>query len=99
MCVFHYFNYYLPDFVTAICLVFTFGFLFLGIRINNIECHNKPSVKSLLLVQDQALSLRVGSANSKTLDYQRTPNPREYQTERLTKATTSIQDPASPDYQ
>ena len=82
MCVFHYFNYYLPDFVTAICLVFTFGFSFLGICINNIECHNKPSVKSLLLAQDQALSLWVGSADSKTLDYQRTPNPKEYQTER-----------------
>ena len=34
MCIFHYFNYYLPDFVTAICLGFIFGFLFLGIRFN-----------------------------------------------------------------
>ena len=24
MCMFHYFNYYLPDFVTAICLGFIF---------------------------------------------------------------------------
>jgi len=29
MFLFHYFNYYLPDFVTAICLGFIFGFLFL----------------------------------------------------------------------
>ena len=54
-------------------------------------------MESLLLAQAQALSLWIGSADSKTLDYQRTPNPKEYQTERiLTKATTSIQDPASP---
>ena len=33
-CMFHYFNYYLPDFVTAICLVFIFGFLFLDICFN-----------------------------------------------------------------
>jgi len=25
MCIFHYFNYYLSDFVTAICLGFIFG--------------------------------------------------------------------------
>ena len=31
MCIFYYFNYYLPDFVTAICLRFIFGFLFLDI--------------------------------------------------------------------
>ena len=30
MCIFHYFNYYLPDFVTAICLGFMFGFSFLN---------------------------------------------------------------------
>ena len=30
MCIFHYFNYHLPDFVTAICLGFIFGFLFFG---------------------------------------------------------------------
>ena len=54
-------------------------------------------MESLLLAQAQALSLWIGSADSKTLDYQRTPNPKEYQIERiLTKATTSIQDPASP---
>ena len=34
MCVLHYFNYYLLDFVTAICLGFLFGFSFLGICIN-----------------------------------------------------------------
>ena len=31
MCIFHYFNYYLPDFVTAICLGFIFSFSFLDI--------------------------------------------------------------------
>ena len=31
MCILHYFNYCLPDFVTAICLEFIFGFLLLGI--------------------------------------------------------------------
>ena len=34
MCIFHYFNYYLPDFVTGICLGFIFGFSFLDICFN-----------------------------------------------------------------
>ena len=34
MYIFHYFNYYLPDFVTAICLGFIFGFSFLNILIS-----------------------------------------------------------------
>ena len=34
MCTFHYFNYYLPDFVTAVCLGFILGFSFLGICFN-----------------------------------------------------------------
>ena len=34
MCIFHYFNYYLPDFGTAIILGFIFGFLFLDICFN-----------------------------------------------------------------
>ena len=33
-CILHYFNYYLPDFVTAICLGFIFGFSFWGICFN-----------------------------------------------------------------
>ena len=57
-------------------------------------------MESLLPAQAQALSLWIGSADSKTLDYQRTPNPTEYQIERiLTTATASIQDPASPNCQ
>ena len=28
VCIFHYFNYYLPDFVTTICLGFILGFFF-----------------------------------------------------------------------
>ena len=31
ICIFHYFNYYFSDFVTAICLGFIFGFSFLDI--------------------------------------------------------------------
>ena len=34
MCMFHYFNYYLPDFVTAIFLGFIFGSLFLDTCFN-----------------------------------------------------------------
>ena len=34
MCIFHYFNYYLPDCVTAICLDFIFAFSFLDICFN-----------------------------------------------------------------
>ena len=78
MCIFHYFNYYLPDSVTTICLRFIFGFLFLGICFNLTLCHNKPLVESSFLSRDQALSLWSGNIDSKTLDYQRT-NPRECQ--------------------
>ena len=72
MCIFDYFNYYLPDFVTAICLGLIFGVLFLGICFNLPLCHNKPVVQSSFLTKDQALSLWSGSTDSKTLDYQRT---------------------------
>ena len=34
MYIFHYFNYYLPDFITAICLGFIFCFSFLDICFN-----------------------------------------------------------------
>ena len=55
--IFHCFNYYLPDFVTAVCLVFIFGFSFLGIWFNLTQCHSKPLVESLFLTRNQALSL------------------------------------------
>ena len=88
MCIFHYFDYYLPDFGTAICLGFIFGFLFLGICFNITQCHNKPLVESSFLTRDQDLSLWSGRADAKTVDNQRT-NPREYQIVRThTKETT-----------
>ena len=77
--IFHYFNYYVPDFVMAICLVFIFGFSFGDICLNPTKYHNKPPVESPFLARDQALSLWSGSADSKTLDYQKTPNPWEFQ--------------------
>ena len=89
MCIFHYFNYYLPDFVSAICLGFIFGFWFLGICFNLTECHNKPPVKSSFLTRDQALSLWSGSTDSKTLDYQRT-NP---QFSSVTQSCPTLCDP------
>ena len=78
VCIFHYFSYYLLDFV----LPFVWGTSFLScfcvfvlIPFNAITNHlwnlHYPA-------RDQALSLWSGSADSKTLDYQRTPNPREY---------------------
>ena len=89
MCVFHYFNYYFPDFVPAICLGFIFGFSFLDICFNLTECHNKPPVKSPFPARDQALSLWSGSIDSKAPDYQRTANHRNYQILRTpTKKTT-----------
>ena len=98
--IFHYFNYYVPDFVMAICLVFIFGFSFGDICLNPTKYHNKPPVESPFLARDQALSLWSGSADSKTLDYQRTPNPWEFQRARTpTKATTCAQDLASPNHQ
>ena len=78
MCIFHYLNYYLPDFVTAICLGFMFCFSFLDNCFTLPQCRNKPLVESSFLIRDQTLSLWSGSTDSKTLDYQRT-NPREYQ--------------------
>ena len=99
ICILHYFTYFLPDFVTAICLGLIFGVLFLGICFNLPLCHNKPVVQSSFLTKDQALSLSSGSTDSKTLDYQKT-NPREYETVRThRKETTLIQDLASPSHQ
>ena len=46
-------------------------------------------MESLFLARDQALRLQSRSTDPKTLDYQRTPNPREYHTVRApTKETT-----------
>ena len=88
MGILNYFNYYLPDFVTAIDLGFLFGFSFLDICVTLPSYHNKPLVKSSFLTRDQTLSLLSGSTDSKTLDYQRT-SPREYQIVRThTKETT-----------
>ena len=87
VCICHYFNYYLPDFITAISLGF-FGFSVWSICFNRMQCHNIPLLESLFLARDQALSLWNGSTDSKTLDYQRT-NPREYQRVRIhTKEAT-----------
>ena len=36
MCIFQYFNYYFPDFLTALCLRFIFGFSFLSTCFNHI---------------------------------------------------------------
>ena len=80
--------YYLPDFVTAICLGFIFGFLFLGICFNLTKCHNNLLVESSFLTRDQALNLWSGSTDSEMLDCQIT-NPREDQTVRThTKENT-----------
>ena len=99
MCIFHYLNYYLPDFVTAICLGFMFCFSFLDNCFTLPQCRNKPLVESSFLIRDQTLSLWSGSTDSKTLDYQRN-NPREDQTVRTrTKEPIWIQDPASPNHQ
>ena len=46
--------------------------------------HSEVLLASLLASdRDQALSLWSGSTHSKTLDHQRTPNPREYQIVRI----------------
>ena len=99
MCIFQYFGYYLPDFVTAIDLGFIFGFSFLDICFTFPYGHNKPLVESLSLTRDQTLGIWSGSTDPKTLDDLRT-NPREYQMVRThTKETTWIQDLASPSHQ
>ena len=71
VCVFHYFNYYFPDFLTAICLGFLFIFSFWGICFILTQCHNKPIVESLFLTEGQALKLWSGNTDSKTLDNRR----------------------------
>ena len=56
-------------------------------------------MESSFLARDQALSLWTGSTDSKTLNYQTTPNLMDYQIVRTpTKAITCIQDSASPNY-
>ena len=98
MCIFHYCNYYLPDFLMAICLgssLVSHFWIFVSISLNL----HKPFVESSFLTRDQALSLWSGNTDSKTLSYQRT-NHREYQIVRThTKETTWIQDPTSPNHQ
>ena len=46
MCIFHYFNHYLPDFVTAICLRFIlvshFGYLFVFPLMGKVEWGGNP---------------------------------------------------------
>ena len=64
MCIFHYFNYYLPDFVIAISLRFMFGFSFwilVLISLNAIFGINIPFLESLFLTKDQALAFGVGA--------------------------------------
>jgi len=57
-------------------------------------------VGSSSLARDEALRPCNGSADSKTLAYKRTPNPRKYQTVRTpTKATTCVQDLSLPTWQ
>ena len=71
MCIFHYFNYYLPDFVTAIFWGSSLVSHFWIFVLISLRAVTNPLV-------GQALSLWSGSTDSKTLGYQRT-NPREYQ--------------------
>ena len=61
MCIFSYFNYYLPDFVTSICLGFIFGFLFLDVCFNLTKCHNKPLVESSFLNRDHSVVFEIAS--------------------------------------
>ena len=78
LCVFLYCSYYLPVFVIATCLGYGFCFLFLvfaSIPFNAITSHLWTLHSS---ARDQFLSPWSGSANSKTKDHQRTPNPKEY---------------------
>ena len=92
MCIFHYFNYYLPDFVTAICLGFIFGFSFFDTCFNLTWCHNKPLVEPLFLTRDQALSLCSHSIDSKTLDYERT-NPAAAAAAKSLQSCLTLSDP------
>ena len=86
--MFHYFNHYLPDFATAICLGLIFGFSLLGICFKLTYYNNKPFMESLFLTRDQDLRLWSRNTGSKTLDYQGT-NPSGYQIVRTnTKETT-----------
>ena len=88
MCIFHYFNYYLPDFVTAIFWGSSLVSHFWIFVLISLRAVTNPLV-------GQALSLWSGSTDSKTLDHQRT-NPMGYKIVRIhTKETTGTQDLAS----
>ena len=100
VCTFHYFSYYLPDFVIAIYLGCTFCSSVLYVCFNTIYYHDKPPVESLFLARVQALRLWSGCGDSKSIDYQRTSDPREYEIVRTpTKATTCVHDLALPNCQ
>ena len=71
MCIFHHFNYYLPDFVTAIFWGSSLVSHFWIFVLISLRAVTNPLV-------GQALSLWSGSTDSKALDYQRTI-PKEYQ--------------------
>ena len=92
MCIFHYFNYYLPASVTAICLGFIFGFSFFDMCFNLTWCHNKPLVEPLFLTRDQALSVWSHSIDSKTLDYERT-NPAAAAAAKSLQSCLTLSDP------
>ena len=72
MCIFYYFDYYLPDFVNCHLSGVHLSFSFLDICLNLTKYHKKPPVESLFLTRDQALSPWSVSTDSKTLDHQRT---------------------------
>ena len=98
MCIFYYFDYYLPDFVNCLLSGVHLLFSFLDICFNLTKYHKKPPVESLFLTRDQALSPWSASTDSKTLDHQRA-NPRGYQIVRThTKETIGMQDMASPNH-
>ena len=54
-------------------------FLAFGYLFSSHLMPNKPLMESLFLAENQVLSIWSGDADSKTLNYQRTPNPMEYQ--------------------
>ena len=76
VCVFHYFCYCLPDFVFAICMRCIFCCF--CVCFNPIKAITNYLCKLHSPARDQAVSFWNGSIDSKTLDFQQTPNPREY---------------------
>jgi len=81
MSIFHYFNYYLPDFVTAICLGFPFGSAGKEATCNTGDLGSIPG-----------LGRSPGEGKGYTFQYYGLENSMDYAVHGVTKSQTRLSD-------